>query len=113
MNVIWTNLAQTVLCLGLAILVFALLEKPVRDLLDRLTNMPEVTVFYTRVLALVLLLIAMKRAVLFIDHPADAWMSVWTVMSNWNDVMEPMFVALLVFAALMTILVGVLRRSHD
>ena len=40
-------------------------------------------------------------------------MSVWTVMSNWNDVMEPMFVALLVFAALMTVLVAVLRRSHE
>ncbi len=113
MNVIWTNLAQTILCLGLAILVFRLLEQPLRDLLDGLTNFPPATVFYTRILALVLLLIATKRAVLFIDKPLDGWMSIWTVMSNWNDVMEPIFVTLLVFAGLMTILVAVLRRSHE
>ena len=113
MNVILTNVAQTILCIGLAILVFAFLERPIRDLIDRLTNFPPATVFYTRVLALVLLLIALKRAVLFIDKPLDSWMSVWTVMDNWNDVMEPMFVALLVFAGLITVLVAVLRHGHE
>jgi hypothetical protein len=113
MSLIWSNLAQTVLCIGLTILVFVFLEKPLRDLLDKLIGIPSATIFYTRVLALVLVLIAVKRSVLLIDRAGDAWTSVWTVMSNWNDVMEPLFISLLVFAGLMTVLIAVLRRAHE
>ena len=113
MSLIFSNVAQVILCMGLAILIFFLLEKPLRALLDQLVGLPSVTTFFTRVLGLVLLLAALKRAVVFISKPDDAWGSIWTVMSNWNEVMEPITAQLLVFAGLMTVLASVLRRRHE
>lgn len=113
MGLVWVNVLQVVLCVGLAILVFAFLEKPLRQLMDQLVRLEPATTFYVRVMALVLVLLAMKRAVSFIDKPNDAWGSAWTLMSNWADVMEPFTTVVLVFAGLITVLAAVLRRSHE
>ena len=113
MNLVWVNVSQAVLCIGLAILVFAFLEKPVRQLLDQLIGLEAATTFYARILALVLLLVAMNRAVTLIDKSQDAWGSAWTLMSNWGEVMEPITIVALVFAGLITVLTAVLRRSHE
>ena len=113
MGLVWANLAQVVLCMGLAFLIFALLEAPVRRLLDELTGLPAATMFFTRVLVLLVLLAGLRRAVVFINKPNDAWGHIWTVMSNWNEVMEPLSGALMVFAVLMTVLVAVLRHGHE
>ncbi|HWR13738.1 MAG TPA: hypothetical protein VN577_02850 [Terriglobales bacterium] len=113
MSLIWQNLAQVVLCMGLAILIFAFLQKPLTELLNRLIGLPAATAFYTRVLGLVVLLIALRRCVQLIDKADDAWGATFRVMENVEDVMEPLFVSLLVFLGLITVLVAVLRRGHE
>ncbi len=112
MSLILSNVAQVIVCFGLVLLIFAFLEKPLRALLDELVGLPAVTAFFVRVLGLVLLLTALKRAVVLIDKPNDAWGSIWTVMDRWSEVMEPVAAQLLVFAALMTVIAAVLKRKN-
>ena len=113
MSLILVNVVQVLLCMGLAILVLACLEKPVRDLLDRLIGMPSATTFFVRVLGLSMLLLALKEAVIFIDKQDDAWTYSFKLMHGWADMMEPAYAVLLVFAGLITVLVAVLRHGHQ
>lgn len=114
MSLFLANAAQVVLCFLAAILVLGYLEKPLRELLDQLVGLPSATTFFVRVLGICLALIALRRAVLFIDKEGDAMTLAWTLMEHWGQALEPTYVVLLVFAGLVTVIVSVLgyRQSQ-
>ncbi len=114
MTLFLANAAQVVLCFLAAILVLRYVEKPLRELLDHLVELPSATTFFVRVLGVCMALIALRRAVLFIDKKGDAMTMVWTLMEHWGEALEPIYIVVLVFAGLITIIVSVLgyRQSH-
>ncbi len=114
MSLFLANAAQVVLCFLAAILVLRYMEKPLRELLDHLVGLESATTFFVRVLGTCLALIALRRAVLFIDKKGDAMTMVWTLMDHLAEVLEPIYIVLLVFVGLITIIVSVLgyRQSH-
>jgi predicted tellurium resistance membrane protein TerC len=114
MSLFFANAAQIVLCFIAAILVLRYLERPLRELLDQLLGLPSATTFFVRVLGTCLALIAIRSAVNLIDKNTDAMTMVWTLMDHWSDALEPIYIVLLVFAGLVTIILSVLggRQIH-
>jgi hypothetical protein len=100
-----------VLGVGIALIVYALLRNSLRKLLGNVINMPEGTEFYLRSLALILVSLALAR-VMGGEHmkPEAHFMEyVWAVASVISGVFDNLFVALLIYLGLITVLIVVLR----
>lgn len=107
--------AELCLGIGVALLVYALLQASLRKLLDRLMGIPEGTIFYLRALALILLSVALSKAVVgtALQPGAHFIEYVWAVASGLSDVFQNFFVALLVYLGLVTVLIAVLRPKNE
>ena len=99
---------------GIALLIYALLRHPLRELLTNLLRMPEATSFYLRALLLILLSVALAKVVTGIHMKPEAHFMeyVWAVASDIGGVFDNLSSFLLAYLALVTILVAVLRPRN-
>ncbi len=99
---------------GIALVVYALLRSSLRKLLDNVIGLPEGTEFYLRSLVLILLSLALNKVITGVHMKPEAHFMeyVWAVASDISGVFENLFVALLVYLGLITILIVVLRSKN-
>lgn len=105
---------EFVMGLGIALMVYAVLRKNLRELLTNVIALPEGTTFYLRAFVLVLLFVALAKVITPIELKPEAHFMqyVWAVASNLSGVFETLFYALLAYLGLVTILVVVLKPKH-
>ncbi len=99
---------------GIALIVYALLRRDLRELLANVIALPAGTTFYLRAFVLVLLFVALARAVAPMELKPEArfMQYVWAVASSLSGVFESLFYALLAYLGIVTILVVVLKARH-
>ena len=105
------------LCLsaGIVFLVYKLIGKSLRELLDKVIRIPEGTTFYLRALAVILLCVALSKVLTGVHQKPDAQFMeyVWAVAGDISGVLENLFGALLAYVAIVTVLVVVLRPKNE
>jgi len=107
-------LCDLVLSVGVVFLVYKLIAPSLRELLDKIIRMPEGTAFYLRALSLVLFCLALSKVITGVNLKSDAHAIeyVWAVGSHLSDVLDSLFMTLLAFVVVVTILVVVLRSKN-
>ena len=104
------------LCIGIgvAFIVYALLQGSLRKLLDRVIDVPEGTTLYLRALLLILLCVALDKVITGIHMKPEAHFMeyVWAVATDISGVFENTFLSLLVYLGLITILIVVLKPKN-
>jgi hypothetical protein len=100
--------------IGVALVVYVLLQSSLRKLLDRVIDVPDGTRFYLRALLLILLSVALNKVITGVHMKPDAHFMeyVWAVASDISGVFGNLFVVLLVYLGLMTVLVVVLKPKN-
>ena len=104
-----------VLALGLTIVVYRSLRRPLSELLDRVADLSAATTFYLRTLFLILLFVALSKIVdsKFDLKPGAHFMEyVWGIAANLSGMFENFGWSLLVYLALITVLVATLRKKN-
>jgi uncharacterized membrane protein len=109
------SIIEAVLAILIALIVYLLLRTSLRRLLDDTVQLPAATGFYLRSFLVMLLLAALAEVVDFVRlKPDSAPMDyVWTVADGLGKVLTDIYIALLAFLVLITVLVAVLRRRHE
>jgi predicted tellurium resistance membrane protein TerC len=105
-----------VLAVGVAVLVYLLVRKSLRALLDELVALPSCTTFYARVLLLGLLFIALSMTIgTYYDFKTDApFMEyVWKVADAFSPVLGITCLFMTGYLIVITILVAALRQRHE
>ncbi len=107
-----SNIAHILLCLAVAWIAYRLLQPSAREALDSIIGLPAATVFYTRMLALVLFFVALEQVVDVTALNPDARKPeyIWAVTNRLGHMFQNSYVVLLVFLGLMTVLFAALRR---
>jgi hypothetical protein len=103
-----------VIGLGIALVAYAVLRTSLRELLDGVIRMPEATTFYLRALMLIFLFEALAKVITGVHMKPEAHFMeyVWAVASDLSGIFENLFIALLVYLGLITVLVVVLRPKN-
>ena len=106
-------IVDILIAIGLVLLVYATLRRHLRAVLDQTVAIPEASIFYERVLAIVLVFLALKQVVGGVRVQEGAFMEyVWAVAGDLSKVFESTYIVLLVYAGLVTVLVAALRPKH-
>jgi len=107
-------LCDLILSIAIAFLVYRLIAPSLRELLDKIVRLPEGTTFYLRAFGLVLFCVALSKVITGIRLKSDAHAIeyVWAVGSQLSDVLDNVFVALLAFVVVVTVLVVILRPKN-
>lgn len=104
-----------VVCVGVALLVLLLIWRSLAGLLNELLKLPPATMFYLRVLAIVMTFGAvsgalgkydLKKEAVFIEY-------VWRLAEGLSAALTNMSLYLAEYLLLVTVLVAVLRRRHE
>jgi hypothetical protein len=105
---------DVVLAFGIAFLIYGLLRKSLREVLNNIVQLPEATTFYLRAFILVLSCVALGRVISGIHLKSDAHFMeyVWAIASDMSVVFQDLFVTLLVYVGFITVLVVVLRAKN-
>jgi hypothetical protein len=100
--------------IGLALVLYASLQGSLRALLNNVIDLPEGTTFYLRALVLVFLGVALSRVMTGVHMKPEAHFMeyVWEVGSHLADIFQSLFIVLLVYLGLITILVAVLKPKN-
>jgi len=100
--------------IGIALIVYALLSGSLRKLLDSVIDIPAGRDFYLRALGLILVLVALAGTISNARQKPDAHFIeyVWAIAGELSGVFQNLFVVLLVYAGLITVLVAVLRPKN-
>lgn len=110
------HVADFFVALGISFGIYALLRSDLRTLLDKTIRLPAGTSFYLRTLILVLILSAISKVIgASADLKPDAHFIeyVWAVASHMSDVLENLIVLLVIYVALVTLLVIVLKPKNE
>jgi len=102
--------------LGLTVGIWAAIARNLRGLLDQAMKLPDGTTFYLRTFLIGLLLAAAAGALgtEFSFKPTDPFMEyVWRIGSGLQNVCQYLFIFVLVYILLITVLVAVLRKKHE
>ena len=105
-----------ILSLGTAVLVWGLVRRSLRDLLDEVVRLPSATIFYSRLFLIGLLFLAIASAIGSpFDLPPEAkfMQYVWKVAGALSPLFALICLYTMGYLLLVTILVAVLRRRHD
>lgn len=97
-------------------IVYRLIGKPLRPILDELIRMPACTDFYSRVFAVALVFTGLRTVVGSHEFGGDsnAFMEyVWSVLGNWSGMVDQLMIITLLYIVIITILVGILRRRGE
>ncbi len=108
-------LFDLLISVGIVLLIYTLLGKNLRELLDKTIRLPAGRTFYMRVLAVVLLCGALTKVISGIHQkPDDHFMVyVWAVARDISNVFDNLIVILLVYVGIVTILVVVLKPKNE
>lgn len=106
--------ADLILGIGVALAVYSLLGASLRRLLDNVIALPDGTAFYLRALALILVCVALNKVITGVHQKPDAHAMeyVWAVAGDLSNVFGNLFVVLLVYLGLITVLVAVLKPKN-
>ena len=113
---LYSFLILIVLNFGVALIVFRLVYKSLRNLLDEVVKLPDCTTFYSRVLGIGLLSIATSSALgtSFIFKKETAFMEyVWRIASGLAGVFNSILLFLVAYLIILAILVVVLRKRDE
>ena len=108
-------LFDIVIAVGLVLILYTLLGKNLRELLDKVIRLPAGSTFYMRALVLILLCGAVSKVISGVHQKADAHFMeyVWAVAGDISNVFDNLFVILLAYVAIVTVLVVVLRPKNE
>lgn len=100
---------------GLVLILYTLLGKSLRELLDRVIRLPAGTTFYVRALVLILLCGALSKVISGVHQKPEAHFMeyVWSVASDMSGVFDNLFGILIAYVAIVTVLVVVLRPKNE
>jgi hypothetical protein len=113
---IWWYVALCSGSIGIVALLCALTFRSLRSLLDEVIKLPSGTVFYLRMLFLILLLNVLSVVVnhQFDMKPEAAFMEyVWAAADALSSIFNYTSLLLLGYLVLITVLVALLRYKHD
>ncbi len=112
----WWYIGVCVTSIGIVVLLYALVYKSLRSLLDEVIKLPLGTVFYLRMLFLLLLLNVLSAVlnVRFTLKPETPFMEyVWQAAGDLADLLGNTSLYLLGYLTLITFIVALLRYKHD
>jgi len=112
----WWYIGLCASSIGIVILLYALVYKSLRSLLDEVIKIPLGTVFYLRTFFLLLLLnvLSVILNVRFTFKPDTPFMEyVWQAAGNLADLLGNTGLYLLGYLTLITFIVALLRHKHD
>ena len=100
---------------GIVLALYTLLGKSLRELLDKVIRLPAGSVFYMRALILMMLCTALSKVISGVHQkPDDHFMEyVWAVAHDVSNVFDNLLMVLLVYVAIVTVLVVVLRPKNE
>jgi hypothetical protein len=103
-----------VIGVGISLLIYKLLQRNLWPLLSNMIDTPGGADFYLRAFLLILLCAALDKVIVGIHMKPEAHFMeyVWAVASDISGVFENLFVVLLIYLGLITVLVVVLRPKH-
>jgi hypothetical protein len=106
---------DVVISVGIVLALYTLLGKSLQELLDKVIRLPAASVFYMRALILVLLCGALSKVLSGIHQkPDDHFIEyVWAVARDISNVFDNLFVILLIYVAIVTVLVVVLKPKNE
>lgn len=108
-------LFDLLISVGIALLLYILLGKSLRELLDKTMRLPAGSAFYLRALILIMLCGALSKVISGVHQkPDDHFMEyVWAVARDISNVFDILIMILLVYVAIATILVVVLKPKNE
>ena len=109
-------LVQLLLVTGLMILVFGLVRRSARSLLDDVVRLPAATEFYMRVLLLLLVFAGLEAAVgdRWDIKPDPALMEyVSNIAGTMGEALQTAFWLIMIYMVLMTVLTATLRGGSS
>ena len=108
-------LFDLLISVGIVLLLYTLLGRSLRELLDKTIRLPAGSTFYMRALVVVLLCGALTKVISGIHQkPDDHFMEyVWAVARDISNVFDNLIVILLVYVGIVTILVVVLKPKNE
>jgi hypothetical protein len=103
------------IAIGLVLVIYTLLGKNLRELLDKVIRLPAGSAFYMRALVLILLCGALSKVISGVHQKPDAHFMeyVWAVAGDISSVFDNLFTILLAYVAIVTVLVVVLRPKNE
>jgi len=108
-------LCDLLISVGIVLLLYAMLGRSLRELLDKTIRLPAGSTFYMRALVVVLLCGALTKVIAGIHQkPGDHFMDyVWAVTHDISNVFDNVISILLIYVAIVTILVVVLKPKNE
>ncbi len=101
---------------AISLLVYALVRKSLRGLLDEVVKLPSATTFYMRLFLTGLVFIALSSALdtnFFLKKDAAFMEYIWRVADGLSSVLGFTCLFITGYLFLVTILIAVLRHRHD
>ena len=109
---LYSLLVLLILSSGVSLIVFRLVHKSLCNLLDEVVKLPDCTTFYSRILFIGLVFIAVSSALSFNLKDESAFIEyVWKIGSGLADVFNSILWFLLAYLVILTILIAVLRKK--
>lgn len=108
-------LFDLVISVTVILIIYNLLGKSLRDLLDKVIRLPAGTAFYMRALLLVLFCAALSKVVSGIHQKPDAHFMeyVWAVATDISGVFDSLILIILAYVVVVAILVVVLKPKNE
>jgi hypothetical protein len=108
-------LFDLLIAVGIALTLYILLGRNLQELLDKVIRLPAGSAFYMRALSLILLCGALSKVISGVHQKPDAHFMeyVWAVAGDISNVFDNLFVILLVYVAIVTVLVVVLKPKNE
>lgn len=108
-------LFDMLISVGIVLVLYSLLGKNLRELLDKVIRLPAGSAFYMRALVLMLLCGSLSKVISGVHQKPDAHFMeyVWAVAGDVSGVFDNVFLILLAYVAIVTVLVVVLRPKNE
>jgi drug/metabolite transporter (DMT)-like permease len=110
----FASLITLALGAGIAWVVYGILSKSLRELLNQVIRIPAGTTFYLRSLALIVAFISLSK---FVISPSDTQTHfmdyVWLVATAIGEAFENLAYVVLVYLVLITVVVVVLKPKNE
>jgi hypothetical protein len=108
------SLVTLILGLGIAWIVYAILAKSLRELLDQIVRMPAGTAFYLRSLGLVVVFISLSKFALSLNDAQTHFMDyVWAVANAVGSMLDSLAYIVFAYLVLITVIVVVLKPKNE
>lgn len=108
-------LFDMLISVGIVLVLYSLLGKNLRELLDKVIRLPAGSAFYMRALVLMLLCGALSKVISGVHQKPDAHFMeyVWAVAGDVSGVFDNVLLILSAYVAIVTVLVVVLKPKNE